>query len=57
MGSTGTLVSRRDDITVGRSCYIFKLNRSTNSKCQFLDCATIAVSEHYIASFITLNAM
>jgi len=30
-----------------RSCYIFQLNRSTNSKWLFLDCATIACSERY----------
>jgi len=46
-----------DDIIVGRSCYTFKLKRCIKSKWQFLNCATIALTEHYIASFITFNAM
>jgi len=33
---------------IGCSCYILELDRSINSKLQFLGCASIALSELYV---------
>ena len=39
---------------VGRSCYLFQLNRNINCKWQFLDCSTVAFSERYVQFLNTL---